>query len=81
MQEIEQAKNQWENRRKAEYMKQAYEEGFQKVTKMEANSGYDEMDETYQSMRKKLLTSSKEEYEKHIESAEAMILELGNRCG
>ncbi|MFJ7976399.1 flagellar assembly protein FliH [Peribacillus sp. NPDC096379] len=75
LQEIEQAKEYWENHEKAEHMKQAYDSGFAEGVQTGRSSGYEEwIDKINQA--KEIANSSKEEYVKYINSSEAMILEL-----
>lgn len=75
LQEIEQAKEYWENHEKTECMKQAYDSGFTEGVQTGRSSGYEEwigkIDQA-----KEIVDSSKEEYVKYIDSSEAMILEL-----
>lgn len=73
--EIEQAKQYWENHEKAEHMKQAYDSGFAEGVHTGRNSGYDEWIDKI-NLANGIVDSAKEEYVQHIESSEAMILEL-----
>ncbi|WP_049680778.1 flagellar assembly protein FliH [Peribacillus loiseleuriae] len=73
--EIEQAKKYWENHEKTEHMKQAYDSGFAEGVHTGRSNGYDEwMDKINQASE--IVESARQEYVKHIESSEAMILEL-----
>lgn len=75
LQEIEQAKEYWENHEKTEWMKQAYDSGFAEGVQTGRSSGYDEwMDKITQASG--IVESARQEYVKHIESSEMMILEL-----
>ncbi|MGE8079159.1 flagellar assembly protein FliH [Peribacillus loiseleuriae] len=73
--EIEQAKQYWENHEKTEHMKQAYDSGFAEGVHTGRSNGYDEwLDKINQASE--IVESARQEYVKHIESSEAMILEL-----
>ena len=73
--EIEQAKNQWELEEKPMYLEQVQKEGYQQGKEDGVQKGYSEMTDIL-SHAKEIVALSKQDYEKHIESAEPVILEL-----
>ena len=73
--EIEQAKNQWELEEKPMYLEQAQKEGYQQGKEDGTQKGYSDMTNIL-SHAKEIVALSKQDYEKHIESAEPIILEL-----
>ena len=75
LEEIQQARNQWELEEKPMYMEQAQKEGYQQGKEDGIQQGYSEMADIL-AHAKDIVALSKQDYEKRIESAEPVILEL-----
>ena len=73
--EMQQAKNQWELDERPMYIEQAQKEGYQQGMEDGIQKGYSEMADIL-SHAKEIVALSKQDYEKQIESAEPVILEL-----
>lgn len=73
--EIQQARNQWEFEEKPMYIEQAQKEGYQQGKEDGIQQGYSEMAEIL-AHAKEIVALSKQDYEKRIEAAEPVILEL-----
>ena len=75
LEEVQQARNQWEVEEKPMYIEQAQKEGYQQGKEDGIQQGYSEMADIL-AHAKEIVTLSKQDYEKRIESAEPIILEL-----
>ncbi|WP_407640171.1 flagellar assembly protein FliH [Bacillus massiliglaciei] len=73
--EIEEDRQRWENEEKPLLREQAQKEGFQQGYEDGQQKGYQEMAESIQ-FAGSIIESSKEDYQKHIEASEPVILEL-----
>lgn len=73
--EVQQARNQWEREEKPMYIEQAQKEGYQQGKEDGFQQGYREMSDNL-AHAKQIVALSKQDYEKRIEESEPVILEL-----
>lgn len=73
--EVQQAREHWEKQEKIMYIEQAQKEGYQQGIEDGIQKGYNEVAGEI-AFAKKVVESSKKDYQQHIESSESVILDL-----
>ena len=75
VEEIQQARDYWEQQEKKLYIEQAQKEGYQQGIEDGIQKGYNEIAEDI-SFAKEVVEASRNDYQQHLESSESVILDL-----